>query len=162
MKEFNKNKMFEVTYYYQHKDTKKVPYFLLWGQKRIIHNIETLNYARKKFKEDDNIVEGFIIIKEVDFDYVYKNIKLEYITIPNPMPDGFVEYLLKRGMIPKKDLEDGVTYCGMCRNAEEAIWNAEKQKFIYKRTKFNYTFDEDINHPEDDNGYDLFIPIKKL
>ena len=28
------------------------------------------------------------------------------------------------------------------------------------RTKFGYTYPEDINHFEDDNGYDLFIPIK--
>lgn len=77
-------------------------------------------------------------------------------------PEDYKEYVIKNyircGAIPKKDLIIGRTYIGDCRNADEAIWNGKV--FIYKRTKFGVTFDEEINHFEDDNGYDLFVPIK--
>ena len=61
-------------------------------------------------------------------------------------------------MIPKSELLDGRTYKGKCRNASEATWYSNKNCFTYKRYKFGETFDEDINHPEDDDGYDLFYP----
>lgn len=70
-----------------------------------------------------------------------------------------VPKLIEGGAIPKKDLIAGETYIGECRNATEAIWNGEQ--FVYKRTKFGTTFDESINHFEDDNGFDLFVPIRK-
>ena len=72
----------------------------------------------------------------------------------------YVPILIRCGAIPKKDLIPGATYFGDCRNAETATWDGEK--FIYERTKFGCTFDETINHFEDDNGYDLFVPLKKL
>lgn len=77
--------------------------------------------------------------------------------------EDYQEYVVKNfvrcGAIPKKDLIIGKTYIGDCRNASEAIWNGKV--FVYKRTKFGYTFDEEINHFEDDNDFDLFIPIKE-
>ena len=65
-------------------------------------------------------------------------------------------------MIEKKDLEGGEYYLGKCRNAHVALWTG--QVFIYLRTKFGSTFAdaEKIFHPEDDDGYDLFIPLRKL
>lgn len=76
--------------------------------------------------------------------------------------EDYEEYVIKNyircGAIPKKDLIIGKTYIGDCRNASEATWNGKV--FVYKRTKFNFTYDEEINHFEDDNGYDLFIPLK--
>lgn len=78
-------------------------------------------------------------------------------------PEDYQEYVIKNfircGAIPKKDLIIGKTYIGDCRNASEAIWNGKV--FVYKRTKFGYTFDEKINHFEDDDGFDLFVPIKE-
>lgn len=71
---------------------------------------------------------------------------------------SLINKLIELGAIPKKDLVIGKTYVGSCRNSEEAVWNGEK--FIYKRTKFGITYDEKINHFEDDDGYDVFIPIK--
>lgn len=71
---------------------------------------------------------------------------------------SLINKLIELGAIPKKDLVVGRTYVGSCRNSEEAVWNGEK--FIYKRTKFGITYDEKINHFEDDDGYDVFIPIK--
>lgn len=65
-------------------------------------------------------------------------------------------------ILSKAELEDGVTYEGNCRNASKAVWNAEKQRFIYMRFKFGDTFEEEINHPEDDDGYDVFKPFRKI
>lgn len=64
-------------------------------------------------------------------------------------------------MIPKSELEHGAYYSGRCRNAEVARWDSIKNRFFYRRYKFGDTFIEEINHPEDDNGYDLFIPSHK-
>ena len=72
--------------------------------------------------------------------------------------DIIMPNLIRCGAIPKKDLIIGKTYLGECRNADRAVWNGEV--FIYQRTKFGYTYPEKINHFEDDNGFDLFVPIK--
>jgi hypothetical protein len=82
--------------------------------------------------------------------------------IPIPITPFHIEKLINAGAIAKKDLKDGVKYIGKCRNAHEAVWYADKNVFTYKRHKFGYVFDEDINHFEDDNGYDLFVPIKEI
>ena len=79
-------------------------------------------------------------------------------------PEDYQEYVVKNyircGAIPKKDLIVGKTYIGNCRNATEATWNGEV--FVYKRTKFGIKYNDKINHFEDDDGYDLFVPIKKV
>ena len=72
----------------------------------------------------------------------------------------YIPHLIRCGAIPKNELIKGYTYTGTCRNADKAVWNGEK--FVYKRTKFNMTFDESINHFEDDDGYDLFVPLTKI
>lgn len=77
----------------------------------------------------------------------------------NEEEESFVqEELIKRGAIPLDKLEVGKTYLGSCRNAHEAVWNGEK--FVYQRYKFGFTYPEEINHFQNDNGYDLFVPIK--
>lgn len=60
----------------------------------------------------------------------------------------------------KEDLEIGAYYKGNCRNASEARWNG--RVFVYWRTKFGETFLEEIEHPEDDRGFDLFEVEKKI
>lgn len=65
-------------------------------------------------------------------------------------------------IIAKKDLKDGAYYQGDCRNASIARWNGKLSMFFYNRTKFGDTFVEDIHHPEDDNGFDLFWPEKEI
>jgi len=82
--------------------------------------------------------------------------------LPIPLTFFHIKCLVKAGAIPKKDLVDGEKYYGDCRNAYEAIWHKNKNVFTYRRNKFGFEFDEDINHFEDDDGYDLFVPIKKL
>jgi hypothetical protein len=66
---------------------------------------------------------------------------------------------IRCGAIPKDKLVIGKTYIGHCRNADEAVWLGDK--FEYNRTKFGCTFKEEINHFEDDDGYDLFVPLKE-
>lgn len=73
--------------------------------------------------------------------------------------DIIIPALIRCGAIPKSQLEVGATYIGSCRNASEAVWLGDK--FEYQRYKFGDTFREKINHFEDDNGCDLFVPIKK-
>lgn len=69
--------------------------------------------------------------------------------------------MIELGAIPKDKLIVGHTYLGECRNATKAIWK-ENGKFEYMRTKFGYTYPEEINHFQDDDGYDLFVPIKDI
>ena len=101
----------------------------------------TLEYwkNRKPFKNEDDI-PSVPIVKKEDYDNII---------IPN---------IIRCGGIPKEELIVGETYIGDCRNASEAIWDGEK--FTYMRTKFGCTYPEDINHFQDDDGYDVFVPIK--
>lgn len=75
--------------------------------------------------------------------------------------EDYQEYVVKNfircGAIPKSKLETGKTYLGNCRNSEEATWLGDK--FEYTRYKFGTSFKETINHFEDDNGFDLFVPL---
>ena len=67
------------------------------------------------------------------------------------------EKLIEKGAIPKKDLVVGTTYTGVCRNSDEATWLGDK--FEYVRYKFGIQYKDTINHFEDDDGYDLFVPL---
>jgi hypothetical protein len=69
--------------------------------------------------------------------------------------------LIECGAIPKDKLVVGHTYLGDCRNAHKAIWK-DNGRFEYTRTKFGYTYLEEINHFQDYTEYDIFIPIKDL
>lgn len=75
------------------------------------------------------------------------------------METFYIPILIKCGAIAKKDLIINKTYEGSCRNSSEAIWDGEK--FIYERFKFGQKYLEEINHFEDDDGYDIFIPLKE-
>ena len=85
-----------------------------------------------------------------------------YISVPrcnNKDEEEFVQNtLIKHGAIPLHNLEVGKTYIGECRNASEAVWQGDK--FEYMRTKFGTTYPEKINHFQNDDGYDVFVPIK--
>lgn len=102
--------------------------------------IDTKEYFEKlrPFFDDDTVPSLPITSKEEYEEIVVKN-------------------LIRCGAIPKKDLIVGRTYYGDCRNAGKAVWNGDK--FTYSRYKFGMTYDEDINHFEDDDGHDVFVPI---
>ena len=94
---------------------------------------------RKPFRDEDDIPPIPIVLPK---DY-------EEIIVPN---------IIRCGGIPKDKLIVGKTYIGDCRNATEAVWDGEK--FTYMRTKLGSTYPETINHFQDDDGYDLFVPLK--
>ena len=76
-------------------------------------------------------------------------------------PDNFHKWVeMHYKIIPKSELIINKKYNGNCRNASEAVWNGEK--FIYKRHKFGTDYIEKINHYEDDDGYDVFVPIEEI
>jgi hypothetical protein len=64
--------------------------------------------------------------------------------------------------IPKSQLDHGAYYDGLCRNASLARWDEVSGTFWHWRTKFGQKFTESISHPEDDDGFDLFYPLKKV
>ena len=69
---------------------------------------------------------------------------------------------MRIAMIAKKDLEHNKRYAGRCRNSRTAYWDAEIEKFKYIRSKFGMCFIDEIEHPEDDRGFDLFIPSRVI
>ena len=75
--------------------------------------------------------------------------------------EHIVPNLIRCGAIPKEKLIIGHTYLGDCRNASKAVWK-ENGCFEYMRTKFGWTYPEEINHFQDDDGYDVFTPIKDI
>ena len=95
--------------------------------------------TRKPFK-DENDIGSIPIVSSQD----YNNI--------------IIHNIIRCGGITKNELIIGKTYIGDCRNATEAIWDGKV--FKYMRTKFGSTYEEEINHFEDDDGYDVFVPIK--
>lgn len=74
--------------------------------------------------------------------------------------DVVIPNLVRCGAIPKKDLEIGAEYIGDTRNTDTARWNGKV--FEYTRYKMGFTFTDTVNHFEDDNGYALFVPLKKI
>ena len=87
--------------------------------------------------------------------------------IPSPpitTPELYQKYVIPNfircGAIPKDKLVKGKTYFGSCRNADIAVWLGDK--FEYIRHKWGDSYPEKINHFEDDNGYDLFVPIREI
>lgn len=85
----------------------------------------------------------------------------EFLGVPNPITTGWINLVNKNNLFVKKDdLIVGNYYYGSCRNARFARWNGDN--FTYAREKFGSYFSEDINHYEDDNGFDLFLPYFEL
>ena len=94
----------------------------------------------KKFENEDDIPVIPVVDKEE-----YENF--------------YVPILIRCGAIPKDKLVTGKTYIGNCRNACKAKWNGNR--FEYERYKFGTYYTEEINHFQDDDGYDVFVPIKE-
>lgn len=84
--------------------------------------------------------------------------------IPILPKDVYEKYVIPNyircGAIPKKNLIEGKEYEGSCRNSGKAIWKGDH--FEYIRYKFGSSYIDEINHFEDDDGHDLFIPMKEL
>lgn len=109
----------------------------------------------------DRLIEWADAIKDKKLNLMTEE-ELSYMDVPacnNKEEETFVQTkLIEQGAIPLHLLETGKTYIGFCRNASEAVWLGDK--FEYMRTKFGTTFPENINHFQNDDGYDLFVPVK--
>ena len=67
--------------------------------------------------------------------------------------------------IAKADLVDGQHYRGRCRNTDIARWCQLTEAFgvfLYVRRKFGESFIDEILHPEDDRGFDVFYPFEAV
>lgn len=85
----------------------------------------------------------------------------DYSGVPNPITDWWIGMVrTTRLYIMKDQLEVGGIYYGRCRNASISLWNGEK--FTYIRSKMGSEFPEEINHFEDDDGFDVFTPLFRL
>ena len=82
------------------------------------------------------------------------------ITTPELYQNYVIPNFIRCGAIPKDKLVVGKTYFGSCRNADKAIWLGDK--FEYTRNKFGASYQEKINHFEDDDGFDLFVLIREI
>ncbi len=132
-------------------------------------NIKDYQEHFKKMKEDPEYkMEHNRKIKEQQKEK-FRNIKPfetadDVPDLPRVDEKEWVEYyvpiLIEKGAIPKKNLVDGEWYYGEFRNSNFGRWNAKKQVFDHIRYKFGYRWDE-CNHFEDDNGFALFVPIRK-
>jgi len=71
-----------------------------------------------------------------------------------------IEQAVRDGMIAKNNLVVGKEYEGYCRNSEVARWTGTG--FSYMRYKFGGLFPEEQPHPEDDQGFDIFVPVKEV
>lgn len=120
-------------------DIEDIKKMLLQRKENVKRNREEYWRNLKPFKTVDNIPELPIVSKD-EWDNFY------------------VPILIRCGAIPKDKLIPGCKYKGACRNAEIATWTGTK--FLYERTKFNYTYNEIINHFQDDDGSDLFVPLE--
>ena len=72
------------------------------------------------------------------------------------------ESMHAKGMVPLSALEDGAYYCGKCRNAQVARWDAVKQQFTYMREKFGHVYPEAIGYWLEGHHFDEFQPYGKL
>lgn len=81
--------------------------------------------------------------------------------LPKPIPGDMFREMYRKGVIPKKELIKNHYYYGKCRGAKVALWNG--YEFIYMKDFWGQSsYREEIFHPEDDNGFDVFIPVKEV
>lgn len=62
--------------------------------------------------------------------------------------------------LKKEDLEEWAHYIGHCRNAHIAMW--AQWKWWYLRDKFGNIYTDRVEAMEDYQGWDIFVPVKKI
>lgn len=104
-----------------------------------------------KVKERFNTMEPFEDIYDIP--------EIPYCDSPEDYNEIIVKNLIRCGAIPKERLETNAIYIGRGRGMKEGKWNGKT--FEYERCKFGMRFTDVMNHFQDDNGYALFVPLKK-
>ncbi len=121
---------------------------------------------RKKLKEDPQYREDFKKKRDDEILNYWRSLKPFEKSddipslLPNPLTEFYKNKLIELGAIAKNKLEDGGWYYGNYRNSDFGKWNSKKQVFDHLRYKFGYRWDT-CNHFEDDNGFALFVPLRK-
>jgi hypothetical protein len=120
--------------------------------------INEINYIREiNFIDDWKPLSSYIKI----LDCILQGYGLCSSTVLPKFDESWYNLAIKHNLLlDKKSLDRGYVYEGDCRNATFAYWDGSK--FTYLRNKFGNKFLEDINHPIDDDGFDVFIPYKKV
>lgn len=108
---------------------------------------DTLARIMAKFDNLTNFEypENIPYIPNVNNEFYYNNI------LPN---------LLRCGAIPKNHLVKNTMYRGSSKYATEALWKGEY--FIYLYEKWGSKQIKKVNHFENYNGNDIFIPIEEI
>lgn len=108
----------------------------------------TKNDSYNQIIERFDRMERFESVDDIPYIPIVSKEIFDSVIIPN---------LIRCGAIPKSKLMIGRTYIGSCRNAEKAVWTGSE--FVYERHKFGTSYLDHIKHFQDDDGYDLFVPI---
>jgi hypothetical protein len=66
------------------------------------------------------------------------------------------------GMIKKTSLVDQQWYYGLSRCSSFAQWSKEDDCFYVTTSSMGIQYGEAAKHPEDDNGFALFIPLTEI
>lgn len=118
----------------------------------------------RKLKEDPEYVRHFQETKNRNirerWDELKPFNKAEDVPELPKMDKYYTNRLIELGAIPKENLTDGTWYYGNYRNSDLGKWDYKKQKFGIWRYKFGWMWDT-CNHFQDDDGFALFVPIRK-
>lgn len=130
-------------------------------EKFMENELKYIEYCFYDYKSNDDYFKDSKKIK--DMFELFNNIKKNQLITKIPQsytPEWYKTAIKYNCFLDVKNLEKGCFYSGECRNANVAYWNGTK--FLHIRSKFGSEFIEEINHPLNDNGFDLFIPYKKV
>ena len=125
-------------------------------KEKILKIIEKQKAENTPEKRHQRMIDYLNSMKPFTEDYIPEPPITDIDTYKNVVIPNFI----RCGAIPKDKLIKGKTYFGSCRNADKAIWLGDQ--FEYIRHKWGDSYPEKINHFEDDNGYDLFVPIREI
>jgi hypothetical protein len=125
-------------------------------KEKILKIIEKQKAENTPEKKHQRMIDYLNSMKPFTDDYIPEPPITDIDTYKNVVIPNFI----RCGAIPKDKLIKGKTYFGSCRNADKAIWLGDQ--FEYIRHKWGDSYPEKINHFEDDDGYDLFVPIREI
>jgi hypothetical protein len=125
-------------------------------KEKILKIIEKQKAENTPEKKHQRMIDGLNSMNPFTEDYIPEPPITDIDTYKNVVIPNFI----RCGAIPKDKLIKGKTYFGSCRNADKAIWLGDQ--FEYIRHKWGDSYPEKINHFEDDDHFDLFVPIREI
>ena len=122
-------------------------------------------YKNKDFITANKYKLELKVLRETMEEEAWKNLKTfkdiyDIPKLPIPLTDFQINKLIECGAIPKKDLIIGQKYIGRYRVTDTATWGGTV--FVYEKDNFGAIHLETCYHFEDDDGFALFVPLKKI